>query len=190
MRLYTIALYNRKFLSDENVLLDVTVKSGVKQLAPNLSDLYAYKNGNLTDVEYKRIFLNNLTQKHTRPFITSIITRGTIAFGCYCAPGAFCHRCLLVPVFKKYCGIMGIPFSYEGEITSYTDVYPTTDIVAYIKMRTGKTCTLNDKPTRKTLLQDNSDVYWILVDLGLNPMYTDSCNIQITLNKKQYVTIH
>lgn len=99
--------------------IDVTLKSGLKWLAPTPELLYPYKMGQITDKEYTDRFYNLMRQRYIedKQRFIDFINQGEICIACYCTAGKFCHRYLLVDILRKLCVEFNIPFTYQGEIS-------------------------------------------------------------------------
>lgn len=98
MELYTYWIPHGPRLRDLGIpLIDSTVKSGAGPLAPDWSMVMAYKNGRLPADAYQDLYLRRLDFMwfHCPAYFDWLLTHPQIAFGCYCRPGAFCHRHLL-----------------------------------------------------------------------------------------------
>lgn len=97
-------------------MVDVTVKSGVKGLAPTWGMVMRYKSGRINIAEYTRIY-KTLMRARGHEVIVDIL-KGTpeITLACYCKPDAFCHRKLLAQIFVKTAEEMDKSAVYAGEI--------------------------------------------------------------------------
>lgn len=118
MKLYTIQLSKwRKAESLGIPLLDVTVKSGDKTFAPTWDFLMEYKK-DLNENRYieKFIPLMRLSYKDNKQRWLEVCKMDQIAIACYCRSGKFCHRHILVDMFRKVCESNNIEFEYKGEI--------------------------------------------------------------------------
>lgn len=116
---FTIQMHRFRLLSGTNILFkDVTWKSGDRIFAPTAEILFPYKNGNISEKEYTRAF-NRITHQRfvndPLPWIR-LLQEGRVALACYCRAGKFCHRCLLIDIFRSICNRYQIRFYYGGEI--------------------------------------------------------------------------
>ena len=96
---------------------DVTVKSGDTQFAPTWDFLMEYKRDQ-DEGKYisKFIPLMRENYKNNTQYWVDFLSQESITIGCYCKAGKFCHRHLLVDIFKKVCEHHNIPFRYGGEL--------------------------------------------------------------------------
>ena len=119
MQLWTIQLARWRIAEKQNIpLIDTTAKSGIHTFAPLWSDVKAYKEGILSEVEYTDRYLELMRQSYRRtPDVWhSLIARDQVAIACYCTPGKFCHRHLLKDILDKLCTHRQISFEYRGEL--------------------------------------------------------------------------
>ena len=92
-----------KALDSGIVLIDTTVKTGYKQVAPTWEMVMGSKDGSVSPENYTRQYneiLDYSRQVNPR-FWGSLLRLEKVALGCYCAPGKFCHRHLLVDDLRK-----------------------------------------------------------------------------------------
>ncbi|AFI55368.1 hypothetical protein TSMG0085 [Halocynthia phage JM-2012] len=115
MRLYTCQI--AKWRKAEN-FLDTTVKSGDKLFAPTWNLLGLYRTGQINDEEYKTQFIELMRTSFTnnKDHWLKILNQEVLTIGCYCTPGKFCHRLILVELFKSVCLKYNINFEYLGEL--------------------------------------------------------------------------
>jgi uncharacterized protein YeaO (DUF488 family) len=117
--LHTVQLAKHRQVAAMGVkLVDTTAKTGKFFLAPTWDMVMAYKNGQMPMDEYSRRYKDRMLQMFNqyRPEWEEVLAIPEMALGCYCAPGAFCHRHLLKAIFETICQRRGIPFEYAGEI--------------------------------------------------------------------------
>jgi uncharacterized protein YeaO (DUF488 family) len=90
----------------------------MKEFAPTWDIVMGHKNGKITDEEYTKKYyeLMKISWKNNKDKWLEILHRDEVVLGCYCKSGNFCHRYLLVDIFKKICENLEIPFEYCGEI--------------------------------------------------------------------------
>lgn len=119
MQLWTIQLAKWRLLQHSDVeLIDVTLATGLKWMAPSPLLLASYKGKRCTDAEYEVEFLRLCRERYRekpRPW-QRIAQKHRVAFACYCPKDCFCHRLQLIPVYDGICQRMGIEFEYCGEI--------------------------------------------------------------------------
>ena len=124
MELYRCSLSNHRLAKQLGVeLIDCTVKSGIKDLAPDWSFLKTYKESKKTvdDIAiYEMLFMKKMNHVFltNRPVFDKIARKDKVAIACYCRQDekTFCHLELLVKCFEKYCKSYKIPFKYRGII--------------------------------------------------------------------------
>lgn len=93
--------------------MDTSIKSGDWMLAPTWTLLAAYKYNGATEAEYTEGY-NQLLEERLIEFpeyFDELFNVEVIAVGCYCRPGKFCHRHLLVKFLDKHTECI-----YRGEI--------------------------------------------------------------------------
>jgi hypothetical protein len=115
MDLYTIQLGKPHVAFQHDVpVLDTTVKSGCRQTAPTWDIVWGVKKGQITPEQYTLEYLRILIGwYYTDPlFWEELIKMPKVALGCYCPPGKFCHRRILVDFISKITEV-----NYCGELT-------------------------------------------------------------------------
>lgn len=115
MILYTYQLAHWRRLKDRGIpLVDTTVKTGYVQLAPHWWMVLNHKRGLLSDGLYTDHYRQLLDYWWFRDpvFFDELLKHPTLAFGCYCPAGTFCHRHLLVEFLTHVTTI-----DYRGELT-------------------------------------------------------------------------
>ena len=118
MKVYTYQIANWRHANRIGVkALDTTVKSGEALLAPTWNMVLGHKAGTVTDEEYEALYMQMLEERyeHHPEFFEWLTAHEEIALGCYCAPGKFCHRHLIVKFLKQITDVIEL-----GEITSKT----------------------------------------------------------------------
>lgn len=101
--------------------LDITVKSGKgigKLFAPTWDMVMGVKQRRITVAEYTERFLNLLRERYRQDeaaFI-DVLKWEQVVLLCYCRPGEFCHRHLVVNVLEKVAKAKGLPFERGGEV--------------------------------------------------------------------------
>lgn len=100
-------------------MVDTTVKSGKKFMAPLWDMVMGHKNGTLSNdvytAQYNAMMLRSM-QEHPKEW-GELIAMEQVAIACYCKAGCFCHRRLLVPLIGAFCIGNKMPFEYMGELT-------------------------------------------------------------------------
>lgn len=124
MKLYTAQIPKWRALKAAGIpLIDATVKSGKEPsgapsvFAPSWELVQGYLRGEITPEQYTEAYTKAMRlsfQQHTTRWL-EVLGQDTVAIGCYCKPGAFCHRLLLVDFFRKVAEANRIPFEYLGE---------------------------------------------------------------------------
>lgn len=127
MKAYTVSLSRGRVATAKGIpLLNITVKSGVKELAPDWDFLMAYKKSKqdaAAQEEYTRCYyakLNRVWREKPEVFLSLFENYTEVAFACYCPEGVcFCHRFLLVNGLEKMATKLNLPFERGGEITAH-----------------------------------------------------------------------
>lgn len=121
IELYTIQLSNINLITQDNVrLIDTTVKSGYKILAPTWDMVMDFKSGKLSWDEYTKIYNNLMVESldnYPEMWKSLFHDNTTLALGCYCRPGRSCHRHLLKDIIVDWKGSQGVEVVDMGEIT-------------------------------------------------------------------------
>lgn len=120
MELFTTQLSNWRTAKRLKIeLVDTTVKGKAPLFAPTWDMVMGHKNGTITDEEYTRLYREKMIQswvENREGWERFMQREEPIALACYCAPGKFCHRKLLVKILEKLCARLNIPFKYYGEL--------------------------------------------------------------------------
>lgn len=120
MELATIQIGRWKLARDRQFqLIDTTVKSGHDIFAPTWHMVMSHKDGTLSDEGYTREYQQRMYESMRQngdQWMQYVHSDTPMALGCYCKPGAFCHRHLLVKLFERICLKHQIPFLYYGEL--------------------------------------------------------------------------
>lgn len=122
MELYTSSLYNRSVVEAQGLeLMDVTIKTGAGWLAPDWGFLREYLDsdkGVEAEVRYTKQYLEKMRESFRRypSRWRGLLSKDRLCIGCYCHPGKFCHRLILVDLLGKVAKQWDIPFHYQGEI--------------------------------------------------------------------------
>lgn len=115
MQLYTFQLSQWQAVWNKGIpAFDTTVKTGCYWVAPSWDIVVAVKSNRITPDEYTAKYWAWLVDSyHFHPeFWDWLVRQPVLALGCYCAPGKFCHRHLLVNFIS---GITEV--CYCGELT-------------------------------------------------------------------------
>ncbi|EBQ9842312.1 DUF488 family protein [Salmonella enterica subsp. enterica serovar Weltevreden] len=122
VKLWTLQLAKWRIAEKRNLpKLDITVKSGLKYLAPDWDFLMDYKKsdkGPEAEAAYTKRYmqkLNRLFDEDTDKLI-EILRQGEVVLMCYCPPGKFCHRHLLVSYLIEIGEWFGYDVIYMGEL--------------------------------------------------------------------------
>jgi len=98
----------------DEIVIDVTVKSGLKAFAPSWDMVMSYKNGTLSEKGYTERYYEMMraSWKNQRAAWQKLLDLGksgkTIVLVCYCPRGDFCHRHLLASMLKACARKQGI----------------------------------------------------------------------------------
>lgn len=115
LKIHTYQIAKWRKVSLKNIpMIDTTVKSGVKELAPTWDMVMQHKKGILPNEEYTEAYYKILdyNYEHYPDFFKNLFLMGNVAFGCYCRNGNFCHRYLLTKWLEAKTEV-----AYCGEIT-------------------------------------------------------------------------
>lgn len=106
MRLWTIQLAKWRMLTRTEVhLIDTTVKSGLKELAPSWDLLTRYRMDPVgMEATYREEFAELMarSQEEHPEVWDSLLRMDAVALACYCRAGKFCHRHLLAEMLVEY----------------------------------------------------------------------------------------
>lgn len=114
MEIYTFQLANWRKVKELGVpYINTTIKSGEWRLAPTWNLLMAYRNGLIDDEQYTVAYNALLEERYNKEpeYFNALSNKDAVAFGCYCKPGKFCHRHILVKFFEKIAEVV-----HRGEI--------------------------------------------------------------------------
>jgi hypothetical protein len=118
VKVYTISIANAKrleIIKNKNYV-DVTLSTGEKLVAPTWNMIRGVKSGKITESEYTvmyNVILTCAAREHKEEFVSLFKKVDYVILGCYCPPGAFCHRTLLSQFLVEY-----FKAEFGGEITS------------------------------------------------------------------------
>lgn len=105
-------------------VIDTTVKSGLSFLAPTwemVRSIQQSRQGLLdpkvAETQYTQQYTELMRQswRNNREAWVGLLRYEQIALGCYCAPGEFCHRHLLMDFLKAVAQKEGVVFINKGE---------------------------------------------------------------------------
>lgn len=119
MKVYTYQISPKfKGLEGDILLVDTTVKSGVKAFAPTWPMVMAHKAGVYSDMTYTALYRRRmkLSQEMVPGAWNKLMALENVAIGCYCTPGKFCHRHILLLIIKELGVEMGIAVESCGEL--------------------------------------------------------------------------
>ncbi|QVW55075.1 hypothetical protein pEaSNUABM29_00031 [Erwinia phage pEa_SNUABM_29] len=123
VRLWTLQLAKWRVAEKRSLpKLDITVKSGLKYLAPDWDFLMDYKKsdkGPEAEAAYTVRYmqkLNRLFDEDTDKLI-EILRNEEVVLMCYCPEGKFCHRHLLVKYLIEIGEWFGYEVIYMGELS-------------------------------------------------------------------------
>lgn len=120
MKVYTLQLSQHRKLKKKYPdvpIFNTTLGSGYKLMAPTWDILGPYKK-DPDEAAYTEAFMPLMRERMVtdRDTWLAIANGEKIGLGCYCNPGSFCHRHLLVELFEEFCKAEGIPFEKMGEL--------------------------------------------------------------------------
>lgn len=122
MDVFTVQISNWRVATERGVLvINSTVRAKHPLFAPTWDMVMGHKQGSVSDDEYRREYyalLDHRLHANVVPWQEFFMfNQGRqIALGCYCTPGDFCHRHLLVPMLGKLATHWKLPYAYFGEI--------------------------------------------------------------------------
>ena len=119
MKLYTTPVYNwRKVKAQGIEFLDSTVKTGNKIFAPTWPLLAKYKAKMIDEDEYTECYYQLMRESYinNRMEWDKLFEFDSLAIGCYCAAGKFCHRLLLKDILISIAESRGMVIEYLGEL--------------------------------------------------------------------------
>ena len=98
--------------------LDITAKSGVQAFAPEFRQVMRYKNGEINELEYTRLYDDRMEYSLVNypEMWAKLKEHRKVALACYCAPNTFCHRRLFSTMMKNYLQGQGLQVVEEGEL--------------------------------------------------------------------------
>jgi uncharacterized protein YeaO (DUF488 family) len=84
-------------------IYDITVKSGLKEFAPEWGMVLNLKAGNLSPHGYTLQYLKRMQESQVNhpDQWKQLLSEDRIALACYCPKGCFCHRDLLLEIIKE-----------------------------------------------------------------------------------------
>lgn len=122
MELFTIQVAKWRLLKDSGIeFMDTTVKSNPYGLfSPTWEIVLGVKSGQISEEEYskayKRLILERWKDRDLRLEFFEFLDKPRVAIACFCPPGKFCHRVLLVELLRDLHIFLNRPFQYSGEI--------------------------------------------------------------------------
>lgn len=120
IKLYTIQVPQWRIADAIGVkFIDITAKSGIQAFAPDIENVFAYKNGLIPEEEYTRLYQDrmSLSREKNKKYWDNLLKYDAMAFGCYCTPGKFCHRHLFIEMAKEYIERQDVNVVMGGELT-------------------------------------------------------------------------
>lgn len=132
LRLFTIQMGKWRLARDHGIdMVDTTHASRFSLFSPNREAVYAYKNGTIDEDEYAKIYRDTLLrswQTKRQNWMDFLQSAPMSALACYCGPGKFCHRHLLIKFIEQLCKQLKIPFEYYGELTDVESASKTVAV--------------------------------------------------------------
>lgn len=109
---YQIAKW-RKVRRMKLIPIDTTIMTGEAMLAPTWTLVRGHKDGVISDEEYELVYMDLLRDRYAQfpDYFEWLANQPVVALGCYCKPGNFCHRHLIVKFLKEITEV-----EYKGEI--------------------------------------------------------------------------
>ena len=118
INLYTVQMARwRKVKAAGLTILDTTVKSGHREVAPTWDMVMGHKAGTVSDEEYVRQYklLLDRSLRENQDWWVNLLQSEILVLGCYCRADGFCHRYILKDVIKQQCQLQGIHVIDMGE---------------------------------------------------------------------------
>jgi len=84
-------------------VIDITVKSGMREFAPSWDIVMGFKNQTLSEDGYTDIYLKMMRDSYKK-YPTAwkkLLSTEKLCLACYCKTGDFCHRYLLRDILVK-----------------------------------------------------------------------------------------
>lgn len=99
------------------VLIDTTVKSGLKAFAPAWDMVLGHKDGSMSNERYTELYqgLMRSSWREQPQAWLDLLAKPKIALACYCRPGNFCHRHILASYLLAAGQAMGKTVVLRGE---------------------------------------------------------------------------
>lgn len=123
MRIWTLQLAKWRLAKSKGFYaVDITVKSGRKELAPDWDFLMAYKNSTkdaTAEADYTVKYLYKLERllDSDAEALVSLLRHEDLVLMCYCPAGKFCHRHLLAKKLQDVGMMFDIDVELCGELT-------------------------------------------------------------------------
>lgn len=118
--IYTCQLAKWRKVKEKNLtLIDTTIKSGLRWLAPNWDMVIGYKKGNYSKTTYTHMYIrlmNISLSLNEEKWEKLILENDNLVLACYCKAGDFCHRHLLKEFIKRQAEEYGLIVNMKGEI--------------------------------------------------------------------------
>ena len=122
MDVFTVQLGQWRKAVDHGILIiNTTMKSGDPLFAPSKDIVYGSKYYGMSPEEYTQRYIQEMNNSYRNnpvrweEFMLYHADK-RVALACYCRPGKFCHRHILVKMLDKVCRHYTIPFQYFGEL--------------------------------------------------------------------------
>jgi len=119
MRVWTIQMAKWRMLRLTEVhLIDITVKSGIKALAPSWDLLQRYRSDPASmEQTYREEFAELMVKSQSEhPEIwDDLLKMESIALACYCKAGKFCHRHLVADLLVEWGASRNVEVKLMGE---------------------------------------------------------------------------
>lgn len=135
--IWTVQLAKHRMVKDLGIHLhDITVKTGDQDFSPTWNMLKALRSGEMTEAQYAEKYNSSIDWvKENKPEVwAKFLGTKNMAIGCYCTPGAFCHRLLFVDHLIRYLCEQGKEVVKKGELIDKIQVVgePSTEIPKFM----------------------------------------------------------
>jgi len=104
--------------------LDSTAMTGRKEFAPEMRNVRLYKDGELSEEEYTRLYVEKMRMsvRTNAQAWDDLANHDRLIVACYCRAGKFCHRHIWLRLVTKYFKARGITVIDMGEFTCAEDL--------------------------------------------------------------------
>lgn len=104
--------------------INITLNGDFGVFAPNWDLVSKLRNNKISKSEFKRKYYALMKKSYRENFEAwnDIVKLDELVLKCYCPPGEFCHRYLLVNLLEGVAEFNAIGFEYVGEINKIDEL--------------------------------------------------------------------